>query len=1092
MFRIGRLFTLLLFAVPLTAERFAIQTVTRSGQTIELETQGGETIDVVIELREPPLVLQRGRVATNAARQSFAALFDRLERDLARVAGPEKGRVAANAQSAPRLGHKFTVTFAGASATIPSRAFRSIAALDYVKAVHLDKTYKAMLDQSVPQIRAPEAWTQFGTRGKGVVVAIIDTGIDYRHASLGGTFGPSGRVIGGYDFVNNDADPMDDAGHGTHVAAIVGGNGGGLLGVAPEVSFLAYKVLNHQGGGTLSGILAGVERAVDPNDDGNTSDHADVVNMSLGGAGDVDDPLATAVEYGIGAGVVFCIATGNAGSFYAVSSPAVAPSAISVGALERNGTVATFSSKGPAGTRGAIKPEVSAPGVGIVSAQAGGGTAAHDGTSMATPHVAGVAALVRAVHPEWTPAEVKAAIVGSASALTEEVMAVGAGRVDAVAAISASILATPSVLGFGLTDPASSVWTSRVDVRLTNRGPAAATLDVSFDGLRDGVTLTAEPASVALASGESKTVAVTLRVENGLVPSPEEGSLAFGGRMNVTGASSQALVPWAFVKASKALLTTADDGAYYVVFATETSLRQTIVDGSLQPSAELLLPAGTYDVLVRELTPRNPAKTQIALLFEKMRIDGATTIHISPDLATLTLELEAVDENGQPLQHGGSLQCINEEFLVWPADSFVGHTSHPHRKSTLRMKPFSDRFTLLPGKECVQYASRAAYAGNFQPLVGMTGDVTRRLGAADWHASPVDLIYPNATSNVSAAIVPVFLGRGPNWTLRVGQPTKVFPVSSGRWSGTMFLTRDYVAGNGYSIYVAAISNEATGPRTFPIFESPDFRFDGERIVNTPWLNPTPTAWAVESGHAFRFGEGLIYPEAAIGDEQGHFLHGGFYSGALDDRRWQATLTTQEKLYDEAGALIDPGPRLSAVSLDKGKYRYVSTQSMNIDGIAGLATLTGEFDSRRPDGETPTLSALRLESNGVPVPSRVAPGTPLSAIFSFYDRYPLTDERGSKRRPVDPDAIQMWYRAAGAAEWKPLSIVVTAIDDGVWDVVGYVTRGTVLRADLGSITGAMRGPVELRFRAQDVDGNSFDYVLAPAFVVGSGRSRSVRH
>ena len=1081
-----RLFALLLFALPLAADRLTIQTVTRSNQTLEYEVQSGETVDVVIELREPPLAMR--------SRESFSTVFDRLERDLARLSAPEGARVAAN-DSKSILRHKFTVAFTGASATIPSRALRSVAALDYVKAVHPDATYKALLDQSVPQIRAPEAWTRFGTRGKGVVVAIIDTGIDYNHASLGGAFGPTARVIGGYDFVNDDADPMDDAGHGTHVAGIVGGNGAGIVGVAPEVSFLAYKVLNAAGGGTLSDILAAVDRAIDPNGDGNTSDRADVVNMSLGGAPSPDDPLAQAVERAIAAGTVFCIATGNAGQFYAVASPAIAPSAISVGALTRDGGVATFSSKGPSGAEAAIKPEVSAPGVGIVSARLGGGTVAHDGTSMATPHVAGVAALVRAVHPQWTPAEVKAAIVGTSSALADEVMAVGAGRVDAVAAISASILASPSVLGFGLSDPAQGVWASTRNVTLTNRGAAAAAVQFSFDGLRDGVTMTAEPTSVELAAGESKTIAVTLRVENGVVPSPEQGSLALSGRVKVRAEGTEISLPWAFVKAAKAKVTMADNGGYYVIFVNKTGLTQTFIPPNTRTSPDVFLAAGTYDILIRQAGFIDPSQPGISLLFEKQRIDGLAVVEASPALATATIQLEATDQNGQSLDHRvrGFWQCLNEEFYAWPKDTWVALSSDVHRTPVYRVKPFSDRFTMLPGQECANSEMRVAYAANHEPLRGVTGDVTRRIGAADWVKVPVEITVPEETT-ASAFLGPMFLWRGPNWTFQSIQALRPVEMPDGKWSGTMFLTRDYLPGHGFSVHASAVSirygsdGRPLGP-PMPVVEAPILRVEDGRIVNTPWLTATPTAYAIPPGYTFRLGEGPLYPEAAIGDEQGLFLHGGFWIGALGDERWATTFTAEEKLYDESGALVHAGPRLGDVELAKGKYRYVSTVPTNIDGIPGRATLTGEFDSRRSDGETPTLSALRLESNGVPVTGRIAPGSALTAIFSFYDRRPLTDQRGSKRVPVDGDAVRAFYRAAGATEWTPLSIVVTTVDDGDWEVLGHVGRGTVFRADLPT---TLRGAVELRFTAHDPEGNVFDYVLAPAFAVGSGRNRSVRH
>src|SRR5207248_7841034 len=124
-----------------------------------------------------------------------------------------------------------------------------------------------------------------------------------------------------YDFVNKDNDPMDDHFHGTHVAGIVAGNSSTLLGVAPEASLIAFKVLSASGSGSDSDVLAAVERTVDPNGDGDTSDRVDVANLSLGGSGGPDDPLSAAVDNASALGVVFAIAAGNSGGGHTIGNP---------------------------------------------------------------------------------------------------------------------------------------------------------------------------------------------------------------------------------------------------------------------------------------------------------------------------------------------------------------------------------------------------------------------------------------------------------------------------------------------------------------------------------------------------------------------------------------------------------------------------------------------------------------------------------------------------------------------------------------------------------------------------------------------------
>ena len=129
-------------------------------------------------------------------------------------------------------------------------------------------------------VRAVDVWNS-GLRGQGTSIAIIDTGIDYTHPNLGGCFGTGCKVIGGYDFANRDNDPMDDNGHGTHCAGIAAGKGS-LNGVAPDAKLYAYKVLDFNGGGDFSDVIAAIGRAMDPNGDGNFSDRVDVISLSLG------------------------------------------------------------------------------------------------------------------------------------------------------------------------------------------------------------------------------------------------------------------------------------------------------------------------------------------------------------------------------------------------------------------------------------------------------------------------------------------------------------------------------------------------------------------------------------------------------------------------------------------------------------------------------------------------------------------------------------------------------------------------------------------------------------------------------------------
>jgi subtilisin len=302
-------------------------------------------------------------------------------------------------------------------ANLPEAAIQAFAKLSGVVRIEADGRVRVVDELSsawgVELIQAGVAHARNVT-GSGVRVAVIDTGIDYAHADL------SMSYAGGYDFVNEDDDPMDDNGHGTHVAGIVAAayNGFGVVGVAPDVELYALKVLDSTGSGWESDVMAAVEWAVDHG--------IDVTNNSYGNdsasSPNALEPLAlgAAFDNAYAAGVLHVAAAGNSGNRFGlgdnVSYPARFDSVIAVAATDQNNSRAPFSSTGPA-------VELSAPGVSIYSTTLGGGYGSGSGTSFSSPHVAGVAALVISAGVADTNGsggvndEVRAILAGSADDL---------------------------------------------------------------------------------------------------------------------------------------------------------------------------------------------------------------------------------------------------------------------------------------------------------------------------------------------------------------------------------------------------------------------------------------------------------------------------------------------------------------------------------------------------------------------------------------------------------------------------------------------------------------------------------------------------
>jgi hypothetical protein len=344
-----------------------------------------------------------------------------------------------------------------------------------------------------------------GLNGKGVTIAIVDTGIDVSHPDL------AGRVVAAHNF-STDSDLLDHFGHGTHVASIAAGTGAasnGLYGgVAPSASLVNAKALNRNGQGTESGIIQAMEWAADSG--------AKVINMSLGGgASDGLDPMSQAVNaITQKKGVLFAIAAGNSGPRLKVSTPAAADSSIAVAAVDKARNLATFSSRGPRLKDMALKPDIAAPGVAITAARANYGSgdpyATYSGTSMATPMVAGSAALVWQMHPSWTQSQVKDALLSSAAPIGQAcaigAFDQGAGLVNLAAIVAQRAFFAPGSLSFGqISGPASST-TSITNI---SDAPMSLQLRVSLCGQKDDQARVT-PTEVKIAPGQSVKVTVTV------------------------------------------------------------------------------------------------------------------------------------------------------------------------------------------------------------------------------------------------------------------------------------------------------------------------------------------------------------------------------------------------------------------------------------------------------------------------------------------------------------------------------------------------------------------------------------------------------
>jgi hypothetical protein len=1046
---------------------------------IELDSPSGKQVfalpraetrqKVIVQFDRTPAVLQADRKFSSRP----AELFDRFRSDLAALdrASSAKG----GGRSAPKLEREYWRLFSGAALEADEATVAAIRKLPYVRDVQPDFTVTSYSSssQAVVDARPGVNAANLGHSGRGVRVAIIDTGIDYLHPALGGGFGPGFKVAGGYDFVNNDNDPMDDQGHGTHVAGTVAANSPDLIGVAPEATLFAYKVLAASGSGSSSSIIAAIERAADPDEDGDLSDRLDVVNLSLGGPEPFDGFMSQTVAAAVQAGIVVVVAAGNDGGIATIGSPGTAPAALTVGAIDDGGNVTWFSSRGPTRSLATLKPEVVAPGFQIVSARLGGGTFAASGTSMATPHVAGLAALLRGLHPAWSAAEIKGAIVSGTTPIVGEAFVRGAGRADGARATLARIVTTPSGISFGLNHATEGAFEQSRTVTFRNFSAINDRISLDTSRFPAGVLVTATPSSFDLPAGASQDVTLRLNVDNTAFGFPS--GLLTGGDVLVTAGQSSRL-PVGFVRAARA--TVRFDAAAWVAIATSEKRPSYTIARSAEQVEMLMEPGGAWDFIISaDVPPEEPGKLRDVVrtvVIEKRPVSGDVVVEASVADATVELVLDGRDEAGTPLHSLPQVAGVAQRSgvirkVLSDGDSNFAYSIFMPNPRKIYLSPLSSRYTLFVSEHLADLSRMKAYNVHYRPLNSVMGPQPL-VPTSDYLRANFSIPTVGPESSQLSACNWSGLAFASFWMWTV---TDCFTRSVDPGGTLEYFTTEDTSSTHGGLFVR--SREKWSTLAARGVEG-RIRLSEER-VSSPW------AASVRNGAEVPLAQAQVFPFAFPGTTGGAYFGSPLpgFKGALGEViGWDQSSWAE---FDERGSIIAGGlfPATSPPATPTLRRRLTAEKrGLTVGGVASNGFLEVQFGADASDLVPPTLTSFHVENSAGAIAGRLTAGQAATLRFSAADveYMPSFSTKASK-----PESTRAWYRIGGSGEWRPLQLNAAGKETGSRTSLGHFPAGDIYSADLTPATVLAGTQVDVRVEIEDAAGNRLTWIQEPAVVVG---------
>ncbi|MEV7344174.1 S8 family serine peptidase [Streptomyces sp. NPDC093544] len=974
-----------------------------------------------------PLIVTYDKGKSLAA-STFSASGATVRRDLPSVNGD-----ALRARKTEGAALWRTLTGSGAA-----RGSAAVASSAKVATIRLDGRVEAALDRSVPQIGAPEAW-RAGYDGKGVKVAVLDTGVDATHPDL------TDRIDAQKNF-SDATDTVDRVGHGTHVASTIAGSGsksdGKYKGVAPGARLLVGKVLDDSGSGYESGIVAGMQWAV--------AEGAKVVNLSLGGPDTAEtDTLEQAVnDLSAASGTLFVIAAGNDGPDEGtIGSPGSAAAALTVGAVDQDDATADFSSRGPTAD-GSLKPDITAPGVAIVAAHAAQGTdgdpaadgyVSMSGTSMATPHVTGAAAILAQEHPDWTGEQIKAALVASAKPLAGvSAYTQGTGRTDVAKAITQQLTSSPTSLGFGTRQyPHTDDRPVSKEVGYRNAGDRPVILDLATEAFgadgkpaADGM-FEVSPKRLTVPAGGEATATVTADSSVGTIDGNFAGSVT---ATSTEGAPTTARTAIAINREVESYNLTikhldlkgkATGDSETGIYGLDNTIWQDVSDRT-DGQVTVRLPKGRYSLDGRIGTGGDG---YAVLLNPKFTLAKDTTLVMDARKTKpvrITVPDAAAKNTDAMVTFHNSVNADNSYATTYLADTF----------KDLRVGQFGAR--VPAGEALAQYTGTWKHGSvNYRPAWNRTGDLagfTQNIRRSQ--LTKVNVVIGAPAKGKTASVVAAPLLPTGSW----------FDLSPGEGGRLPLTSTEYVLPNGVKWHYSVSQSGAPGADGEPVYESSQSaspkayaagREYTERFnigVFGPSLPASPLTPGYESPGALRSGDRFAAYMPLFSDGAGHLGESAY------------TKATSKLYADGTKVFAESSPLNGDVhTLPAGKHTYRLTTDVSRataqSAVSSRVTAAWTFASSHVAGDT----AKRLPLSVVRFTPTLSTSSTAKAGASLA--VPFKIEGAAKAGTVRKLAFKVSYD--NGKSWK----TTKAVDGKLLKLRHPAKAGTVsLRATLTDAAG----------------------------------------